>query len=54
MIISTDKFTGVGQLPETSIIQKSPNQKSIIDHILGNILDSEFVNVEVPSMNFKD
>ena len=32
----------MGQLPETSFIQNAPNQKSIIDHILGNILDKDY------------
>ena len=44
--------TVVGQLPETNLIQNAPNQKSIIDHTLGNILDNDFqkFSVEVKSM----
>ena len=46
----------MGQLPETSVIQNVPNPKSIIDHTIENILETDFekVCVEVPSMNFKD
>ena len=39
---SFNLFTVVGQLPETSVIQNAPNQKSIIDHTLGNILENAF------------
>ena len=41
----------MGQLPETSVIQNAPNQKSIIDHTLGNIPDNDFekLSVEIPS-----
>ena len=41
------------QLPETSVIQNAPNQKTIT---LGNKLENncEKLNVEVPSMNLKD
>ena len=46
----------MGQLLETSVIQNMPNQKSVIDHTLGNIFDNDFeiLSVEHPSMNFKD
>ena len=37
----------MGQLPETSVIQNVPNQKSIIDYTLGNILDSDFEKLTV-------
>ena len=32
----------MGQLPETSVIQNTSNQKSIIDYTLENILDNDF------------
>ena len=36
------QFTVVGQLTETSVSQNVPIQKLIIDHILGNIPDTDF------------
>ena len=40
----------MGQLAETSVIRKAPNQKSIIDYTLSNISDndSEKLSIEVP------
>ena len=49
--MSYTAFTVVRQLPETSVFQNAPNQKSIIDNTLGNVQDNEFekLSVEVPS-----
>ena len=54
--LGQSRSTVEGQLLETSVMQNVPNQKSIIDHTLGNTFDSDYENLTVGSsnkMNFK-
>ena len=37
----------MGHLHETSVIQNVPNQRSIIDRTVGNILDNNFERLQI-------